>query len=140
MFPEVYAAAKLLLKAPGADGAEVDRPIILQAKISDYEGSAPGSGEEAAPRQVKLLVNEVKLLAEAQAQSDNSYILQVEPSRLATDRLKLLKDIIRRHPGPAPVLLSCVIDGAECRIKFGESFRVLPDQSFCRAIEEWRCG
>lgn len=81
VFPETYAASLHLL--------EEDRPVLVQGQIQKEENG------------VKIIAEQLVPMEKAEEVWTASVRLTLDMSRIDVDRLKALRDLLRRHPGGA---------------------------------------
>jgi DNA polymerase III subunit alpha len=127
VFPEPFLKYRVLL--------ESDQPLLLRAKISDYNGS--GGGGDEGSKTVKLKVEEVMPLAPCMSGGDEPVVLDCATPGLEEQGLEQLRQILGRHPGDAPVHLRFPIEGAVCELKLGRDFTVKPTPLFWKDIRKW---
>ena len=129
-FPRAYAEARELLKS--------EQPLCLVGKIDAQQDSGDEmDGDEEAPREVKMLGQSVRLLAEACRESDRPIGISVPAGRLGREDMLALRNIIQAHPGPVEAYLNVLLDDCECRIRLGANFTVTPGPDLDRAIAAW---
>ena len=129
-FPRAYAEARELLKS--------EQPLCLVGKIDAQQDSGDDmEGDEEAPREVKMLGQSVRLLAEACRESDRPIGISVPAGRLGREDMLSLRNIIQAHPGPVEAYLNVLLDDCECRIRLGANFTVTPGPDLDRAIAAW---
>ena len=129
-FPRSYAEARELLKS--------EQPLCLVGKIdAQQDGGDDMDGEEEAPREVKMLGQSVRLLAEACRESDRPIGISVPAERLGREDMLALRNIIQEHPGPVEAYLNVLLDDCECRIRLGANFTVTPGPELDRALAAW---
>jgi DNA polymerase-3 subunit alpha len=105
VFPESYAASQHLL--------EEDRPVLVQGQIQKEENG------------VKIIAEQVVPMEKAEEVWTASVRLTVDMSRIDTDRLKALRDLLHRHPGGCPTYLHLVDPGqTETVVAAGAGFHV----------------
>ena len=129
VFSVVYAPAKELFHG--------DRPLLMEAKISDYEGRMDGNGSENAVQQLKLEVVRVSPLGDACTRNDQPVHLRIERDDLSPEDLSALKSLFLKHPGSTPVRV--VLDFAECRytLQLGPQHQVQPGPQFWKDVSAW---
>ena len=129
-FPRAYAEARELLKS--------EQPLCLVGKIdAQLDSGDEMDGDEEASREVKMLGQSVRLLAEACRESDRPIGISVPAGRLGREDMLALRNIIQAHPGPVEAYLNVLLDDCECRIRLGANFTVTPGPDLDRAIAAW---
>ncbi len=128
IFPDVYSSLK--------NKINFDQPLYCQAKISGYNERI--NNNEEAPKQVKLLAQEIQLLSQVQIPEDHPYQLQVQAQKIDQQHLQHLKDILIRYPGNTPVQLTIYLKEAVCKLQLGPDFSILPQSPLNQEIQNWQ--
>ncbi len=129
VFPDVYAQARELFAS--------DTPLLIKAKISDYEGRMDNGGENG-PQQLKLEVVHVSALADACAQCDQPVRLDITRNVATQKTVFSLKGVLEKHPGQTPVRVVLDLPCGRCTLELGPKHQVLPGPQFWRDIGQWQ--
>ncbi|SDB29442.1 DNA polymerase III, alpha subunit [Desulfonatronum thiosulfatophilum] len=127
-FGDVYAPAKELFHG--------DRPLLMEARISDYEGRMD-NGSENTVQQLKLEVVQVSPLSEACARSDQPVHLRIERDDLSREDVSALKSLFQKHPGQTPVRVVLDLPECRCTLQLGPQHQVLPCPQFWKDVAAW---
>ena len=127
MLPNTFAVAGHFLAQ--------DQPLLVKGKIDlrDQE-DAPSD----APKQAKVLAEEVSLLSNAQAGCQEAVPLPVHGAHCSEERIKELKAILGGYPGSAPVTLQLFLKEAVCSLRLGPSYSIRPNGDFWKEFNSWR--
>ncbi len=127
VFPEPFQKYLELL--------ESDEPLLLKAKISDYNS---GFESEEGQKELKLQMEEVMPLAVLSG-GDEPVVLELMDSSLSPEQcFDGLREILNRHPGDTPVQLAVHRDGLYCRLQLARKFAVRPSPIFWRDVQKWK--
>ncbi|HDQ41753.1 MAG TPA: DNA polymerase III subunit alpha [Desulfonatronum sp.] len=129
VFPDVYAQAMELFVE--------DTPLLMRAKVSDYEGRMDNGGESGPP-QLKLEVLSVVALCDACSQCLVPVRLHVAAESVSPNRISALRDVLEKHPGQAPVHVLLNLPEGRCTLELGPNHQVLPGPQFWRDVEQWQ--
>ncbi|GAB6177434.1 DNA polymerase III subunit alpha [Desulfobaculum senezii] len=125
VFPEAYAKNREMLDS--------EQPLLFIGKVSDRDGGP--QEEEGVPKRAKLILDEVKLLADALAGNQEPVMLVMEAERLTEDGRKRLKDVLAQHTGRIPVQMLLRVDQYECKLQLGPKYSVTPTREFWKDVE-----
>ncbi len=121
---------------PGKSHFHSDRPLLLEARISDYEGRTD-AGTENAPQQLKLEVLRVSPLSEACARNDEPVHLRIGRADLAKDDLMELQRLFEKHAGQTPVRVVLDLPEGRCILQLGPQHQVSPGPLFWKDVTAW---
>ncbi|MBI9111687.1 DNA polymerase III subunit alpha [Maridesulfovibrio ferrireducens] len=127
MLPNTFAVAEHFLSE--------DQPLLIKGKIDlrDQE-----DGDSDAPKQAKVLAEEVSLLANAQAGCQEAVPLPVHHKLCSEEGITELKAILGGYPGSAPVTLQLFLEEAVCSLRLGPSYMIRPNGDFWKEFNMWR--
>ncbi|CCO22649.1 DNA polymerase III subunit alpha [Maridesulfovibrio hydrothermalis] len=127
MLPNTYEKASQYLNQ--------DQPLLIKGKIDlrDQE-DAPAD----APKQAKILAEEVSLLENAQAVCQEAVPLPLQHHRCSEEGINELKAILGGYPGSAPVTLQLFLEEAICTLRLGHAYNIKPNGNFWKEFNEWR--
>lgn len=129
VFPDVYGQARELIEA--------DKPILMRAKISGYEGRMDNGGE-SGPQQIKLEVVHVEGLAEACTHCAQPVQISIAGARSPGETVSALKDILDKHPGRTPVRVTLHLPDSRCTLELGPRHQVAAGPQFWRDVGLWQ--
>ena len=127
MLPNTFAVAEQFLSQ--------DQPLLIKGKIDlrDQE-----DGDSDAPKQAKVLAEEVSFLSTAQAGCQEAVPLPIHCKLCSDEGIKELKAILGGYPGSAPVTLQLHLDESVCSLRLGPSYTIRPNGDFWKEFNEWR--
>lgn len=127
MLPNTFATAGHFLTQ--------DQPLLVKGKIDlrDQE-----DGDSDAPKQAKILAEEVILLSNAQAGCQEAVPLPVNGVHCSEEGIKELKAILGGYPGSAPVTLQLFLEESVCSLRLGPSYTIRPNGDFWKEFNSWR--
>ena len=127
MLPNTYEVAAQFLNQ--------DQPLLIKGKIDlRNQEDAP----DDAPKEAKILAEEVSLLETAQAGCQEAVPLPVHYKLCTEEGLAELKAILGGYPGSAPVTLQLFLDEAICTLRLGHSYNIRPNGDFWKEFNQWR--
>ena len=103
-------------------------PMVSEDAIITVKGVLDHRGDD-----VKVIAREI---AEVDLRAGEEVRLEVPAKRLSADLVKTLKDILSNHPGPAPVFLHMVSDGAHRVLRLDDRHRVEPRSALYAELRE----
>ena len=104
-----------------------DEPLLLKAKVDEVS-------EEGT---VKLLADDVKLLAEVRESETNEIRFLLGGEDGTDDKLSALRKVMLSHPGRAPASIHWTLDtGVEMLMKLPEDLTVRPTEEFVEAADK----
>ncbi|BBD08911.1 DNA polymerase III subunit alpha [Desulfovibrio ferrophilus] len=125
VFPRAWPEVKEIL--------EQDEPLLLVAKVSDRDGGLPQ--EEGMPKRAKLILEEVKILADALSANTLPVNLNLSAKSLGNGGMDRLKDVLAGFPGKTEVHLWLTVDGFACKLALGPQYKVTACRDFWKKIE-----
>ncbi|WP_045221680.1 DNA polymerase III subunit alpha [Desulfonatronum thioautotrophicum] len=128
VFPDIYGPSKEYFQS--------DRPLLLEARISDYEGRAD-AGAESAPQQIKLEVLRVSALSDACARNDQPVHVRIERKDLGKADLLTLQRVFEKHAGQTPVRVILDLPEGRCTLQLGPQHQVAPGPQFWKDVTAW---
>ncbi|WP_302736054.1 DNA polymerase III subunit alpha [uncultured Desulfovibrio sp.] len=131
-FPRSYAEARELIRA--------EQPLCLTARLDSQGDAAQDADEENtedAPRELKLLGQSVRSLAEACGQSDTPVCVQIPAHRLGREDMLALKNILETYPGPVEAEALVCLDGCQCHLRLDKALKVRPGPELDKALAAW---
>ena len=131
-FPRSYAEARELIRA--------EQPLCLTARLDSQGDAAQDADEENnedAPRELKLLGQSVRSLAEACGQSDTPVCVQIPAHRLGREDMLALKNILETYPGPVEAEALVCLDGCQCHLRLDNALKVRPGPELDKALAAW---
>lgn len=132
-FPRSYAECRSLLQS--------EQPLCLTARLDSQNDAADnrdmGDEEEDAPRELKLLGQSVRPLAEACGDSDTPVCVQIPPHRLGREDMLTLRSILESHPGPVEAQAQICLDGHVCLLLLDSALKVRPGPELDKALSAW---
>lgn len=127
VFADIYGQARELFHG--------DKPLFMEAKISDYEGRMDNGGENV-PQQIKLEVVQVSALADACSRCDQPVQLHIAREALDREAVRTLKNVLEKHHGQTPVLVVLDLPEGRCTLELGPRHQVLPGPQFWRDVSQ----
>ena len=116
VFPDLYKTASSL---------------IASESVLQVTGTLD-RGEKAT----RIKATKIVSLADLQATAFAQMTIQVLSSEANSEALVRLRDVLRRHPGPCPVVLTVMIpEHSESVISLDHKFRVLPNERLVGEVE-----
>jgi len=128
VFADVYTPAKELFQG--------DRPVLLEGRISDYEGRGD-NGSENASQQLKFEVVQASLLNEACFHNDQPVQLRVTRADMGQEDVLALKALLRKHTGQTPVRVLLDLPDTRCTLQLGPQHQVAPSPQFWKDVNAW---
>ena len=132
-FPRTYAECRDLLRS--------EQPICLVARLDSQtdNGDNADMDEEAdeGPREIKLLGQTVRSLAEACGQSDTPICVQIPQHRLGREDMLALRNLLEKFPGPVEAHAQVFLDGHVCILHLDNSLKVRPGPDLDKALAAW---
>ncbi|WP_031484845.1 DNA polymerase III subunit alpha [Maridesulfovibrio frigidus] len=127
MLPNTFAVAEQFLSQ--------DQPLLIKGKIDlrDQEDD-----DSDAPKQAKVLAEEVSLLSSAQAGCQEAVPLPMHCKLCSDAGIAELKAILGGYPGSAPVTLQLYLEECVCSLRLGPSYTIRPNGDFWKEFNEWR--
>ena len=132
LFPDAYADAKAHIEA--------DEPLVVTARVGESSSPANNGGDsgddEPKAKQVKLVAETVKPLADMVGKGDQPLEIALEPKDATPERLQKLDDILNLYPGTAQVFLELALPEARCRFRLRRT--VCPSLDLDREVDLWK--
>ncbi|WP_374289881.1 DNA polymerase III subunit alpha [Desulfovibrio desulfuricans] len=132
-FPRSYAECRDLLRS--------EQPICLVARLDSQTDNADNGDmdEEAedAPREIKLLGQTARSLAEACGLSDTPVCVHIPPHRLGRDDMLALRNLLEQYPGPVEAHAQVLLDGHLCLLHLDNTLKVRPGPDLDKALAAW---
>ncbi|MGV6994387.1 DNA polymerase III subunit alpha [Desulfovibrio sp. QI0430] len=132
-FPRPYAECRDLLRS--------EQPICLVARLdSQADNGDNGDMDEEAdegPREIKLLGQTARSLAEACGQSDTPICVQIPPHRLGREDMLALRNLLEKFPGPVEAHAQIFLDGHVCILHLDNTLKVRPGPDLDKALAAW---
>jgi len=132
-FPRSYAECRDLLRS--------EQPICLVARLDSQTDNADNADmdEEAedAPREVKLLGQSARSLAEACGLSDTPVCVHIPAHRLGRDDMLALRNLLEQYPGPVEAHAQVLLDGHLCLLHLDNTLKVRPGPDLDKALAAW---
>ena len=130
-FPRSYAEARELIRA--------EQPLCLTARLDSQSDDARDTDEENedAPRELKMLGQSVRPLAEACGQSDTPVCVHIPAHRLGREDMLALKNILEMYPGPVEAEALVCLDGCRCHLRLDNALKVRPGPELDKALAAW---
>ena len=116
-----------------------DTPLILEGRISrprDEEDSSPPDGEDAPPKEIKCIVDKVRLFEDARAESDEPYCIDLTCNDTTAARLADLESVLCLHKGTVPVHVTLNLGATWCRLELN-AHKVMPCPALDHALHQW---
>lgn len=137
IFPRAYEQIREVL--------EIDVPVELVATVQrdkDEGGAAQPDfaeedGEEAPPREVRLIAESLRPLKEAVEKSDAPLSLELSLDDLLPEDVEDLKNILLRHAGGVGVSLYLFGQGVQCHMRLPAAYGVKPGPELGAELLEW---
>jgi DNA polymerase-3 subunit alpha len=119
VFPRTYAAYKAILLP--------DHPYLIS-----------GTYRKKDEDKSSFLADEIYPASELPKLFSKNVILKLSASVLDETRMSGLLEMLKKHPGPAQVLLDVQFPGeSSVRIECDDTIKVLPDPVFLAAVKPW---
>ncbi len=128
-FARAYAPLRELLKGEEA--------LEITARLDAREDFDADNEEDEAPRELKLIGESARLLAEARAGNDARFRFLIPARRLNESGMSSLRDVLARHPGPVEVQADVTVDAHTCSFLFAREHRVRPGPALEKELNEW---
>ncbi|WP_374282740.1 DNA polymerase III subunit alpha [Desulfovibrio sp.] len=132
-FPRPYAECRDLLRS--------EQPICLVARLdsqTDANDNADMDEEaEEGPREIKLLGQNVRSLADACGQSDTPICVQIPAHRLGREDMLALRNLLEQFPGPVEAHAQVFLDGHVCLLHLDNTLKVRPGPDLDKALAAW---
>lgn len=132
-FPRPYAECRDLLRS--------EQPICLVARLDSQTDSGDnGDADEEAdegPREIKLLGQTARSLAEACGQSDTPICVQIPQHRLGREDMLALRNLLEKFPGPVEAHAQVFLDGHVCILHLDNTLKVRPGPDLDKALAAW---
>jgi DNA polymerase-3 subunit alpha len=137
---EVVAFAKTYAKVDEESGLTVaqtlercgDEPCLVTGKV---EVELVEVDETVMPK-FKMLLDQVRPIAEVRAARTRSVLLRVRADQLDDSRLLAFKQVVADHSGPCKMELQVTVDGRyQSDVIFGDRFGVSADEGLTTALE-----
>ncbi len=116
LFPDVFEAHYTLL--------ETEEPVFVEGNV------------EVSDEGVQVMVRAIQPLAGIEMGRAQRVVLQLGPSDRSHNRLAAVRDVLSRHPGDCPVLLSLLFEGREVTVEAGKEFIVAPTEELTAELGE----
>ena len=117
-----------------------DTPLYMEGRISrprEEDLIDPPEGEDAPQKEIKFVVEKVKLLADACADSADPVCIDMREAPNAPERLEQLKNVLGKHKGNVPVHLMLHFGGAWCRMELSPTLNVTPGPHLEQDLSLW---
>lgn len=132
-FPRPYAECRDLLRS--------EQPICLVARLdSQADNGDNGDMDEEAdegPREIKLMGQTARSLAEACGQSDTPICVQIPQHRLGREDMLALRNLLEKFPGPVEAHAQVFLDGHVCILHLDNTLKVRPGPDLDKALAAW---
>ncbi|MDL2291080.1 DNA polymerase III subunit alpha [Desulfovibrio sp. OttesenSCG-928-F20] len=116
-----------------------DTPLLLEGRISrprDEEDSPTPDGEDAPLKEIKCIVEKIRLFEEARAESDEPFCIDLAHDAEAATRLDDLKNLLEMHKGPVPVHVTLNLGAIWCRLDLN-GCKITPGPALDQALGLW---
>ena len=117
-----------------------DTPLYMEGRISrprEEDLVETPEGEDAPLKEIKFIVEKVKLLSEASAASSDPVCIDMQECANAPERLEQLKVVLGKHKGTVPVHLVLHFGSTWCRMELGSSLFVTPGPHLEQDLNIW---